>query len=170
MAARLPAAILEEVTRRLVEACHPDKIYLFGSVARGDARPDSDYDFLIVVADDAPRDILSGRRPHSAVSDLGLFTDIVVYTRTYFAGRLHLAASIPATVLREGRLLYESEGVEPVVKPVDKAKDTADWMRKSKEDLRAASALLALDPPAVGNALYYCQQAAITASRLPKRP
>src|SRR5690349_13680321 len=81
--------ILEEVTRRLVEACHPDRIYLFGSVARGDADADSDYDFLLVVPDDAPRDLLSGKLPHAAVSDLRLFTDMVVYTRTYFGERLH---------------------------------------------------------------------------------
>jgi predicted nucleotidyltransferase len=46
--------IPEEVTRRLVEACHPDKIYLFGSAARGEAATDSDYDIMIVVPDDTP--------------------------------------------------------------------------------------------------------------------
>ena len=36
--------VLPEVVRRLVEAYHPLRIYLFGSAARGDAGPDSDYD------------------------------------------------------------------------------------------------------------------------------
>lgn len=35
----------------------PDRIYLFGSAARGDAAPDSDYDFMVVLPDDTPREI-----------------------------------------------------------------------------------------------------------------
>jgi hypothetical protein len=40
-------AALSEVVRRLVEAYRPERIYLFGSVARGDAGPDSDYDIMV---------------------------------------------------------------------------------------------------------------------------
>ena len=152
--------VLDEVARRLVETCHPDRIYLFGSAARGEAGTDSDYDVLLVVPDDAPRDVLSGRRPHQAVSGLGLFTDMVVYKRTYFSERLHLVSSMPATVVREGKLLYHSGEDGLIVEPVDKTIDTAQWMGKARSDLRSAEALLALDPPLVGNALYHCQQAA----------
>jgi predicted nucleotidyltransferase len=56
---RIPTAgdpVLSEVVRRLVEAYRPEYIYLFGSVARGDAGPDSDYDIMVVVPDDAPRE------------------------------------------------------------------------------------------------------------------
>jgi predicted nucleotidyltransferase len=42
--------------RRLVEAYRPEYIYLFGSVARGDAGRDSDYDIMVVVPDEAPRE------------------------------------------------------------------------------------------------------------------
>jgi predicted nucleotidyltransferase len=38
-----------------VDAYQPEWISLFGSVARGDAGPDSDYDLLVVVSGDAPR-------------------------------------------------------------------------------------------------------------------
>jgi predicted nucleotidyltransferase len=44
---------LAEVVQRLIEAYAPERIYLFGSVARGEAGPDSDYDLLIVVPDTA---------------------------------------------------------------------------------------------------------------------
>ena len=37
-------AVLTDLVRRLVEAYHPERIYLFGSKARGDAGPDSDFD------------------------------------------------------------------------------------------------------------------------------
>ncbi len=43
-------SVLDEIVRRIVEAAEPEKIILFGSAARGDARPDSDLDFLVVKA------------------------------------------------------------------------------------------------------------------------
>jgi predicted nucleotidyltransferase len=46
--------IVEEVVRRLVGFYRPDRIYLFGSAARGDAGLDSDLDFCVVLPDDAP--------------------------------------------------------------------------------------------------------------------
>ena len=45
---------LAEVVGRLVEAYVPERVYLFGSKARGDAGPDSDCDLMVIVPDDAP--------------------------------------------------------------------------------------------------------------------
>ena len=39
---------LDEVVNRLAGALNPVAIYLFGSRARGTARPDSDFDLLVV--------------------------------------------------------------------------------------------------------------------------
>jgi hypothetical protein len=38
---------------RLVAAYRPERIYLFGSHARGEPGPDSDFDLLVLVPDDA---------------------------------------------------------------------------------------------------------------------
>jgi hypothetical protein len=46
--------VLAEIVHRLVAAYEPERIYLFGSRARGDAGSDSDYDLLVVVPDGAP--------------------------------------------------------------------------------------------------------------------
>ena len=49
LAAAAEDPILDEITRRLVETYRPERIYLFGSRARGTAGADSDYDLLVVV-------------------------------------------------------------------------------------------------------------------------
>lgn len=44
----MPDKTLEEIINRILQVIIPDKIILFGSRARGEARADSDYDFLII--------------------------------------------------------------------------------------------------------------------------
>jgi len=97
---------LDEVVRRLVAAFRPERIYLFGSAARGEACSDSDYDLVVIVADDAPPDRRRSRLAYEVLWGLGVAADVLVWTRTAFDSRVHLQASLPATVLREGRLLH----------------------------------------------------------------
>jgi predicted nucleotidyltransferase len=97
---------LTEVVRRLVGAYQPERVYLFGSVARGDAGPDSDYDLLLVVPDDAPPARRDSRLAYEALSGTGIAADVLVCTHSYFENRRSLKASLPGTVLREGRLLH----------------------------------------------------------------
>jgi predicted nucleotidyltransferase len=106
---RTPTAsdpVLTEVVRRLVEAYRPDRIYLFGSVARGDAGPDSDYDLMVVVPDEAPREMQDCDLAYRALRGLGIAKDVLVWTRSAFEERLPLKASLPSTILREGKLLH----------------------------------------------------------------
>jgi predicted nucleotidyltransferase len=79
---------LAEVVRRLVEAYHPERIYLFGSVARGDAGADSDYDLLVVVPDDAALQRRRSRLAYEALRGTGTAADVLVCTRSYF-GQLY---------------------------------------------------------------------------------
>jgi len=44
-------AVIEESVRRLRKSMAAERIYLFGSRARGEANNDSDYDFLVVIHD-----------------------------------------------------------------------------------------------------------------------
>ncbi|MBI4574854.1 MAG: nucleotidyltransferase domain-containing protein [Planctomycetes bacterium] len=48
-------SVWAEIARRLVEAYRPERIYLFGSSARGEDGPVSDYDILMVVATNFPQ-------------------------------------------------------------------------------------------------------------------
>ena len=97
---------LEEIVRRLVAAYNPDRIYLFGSRARGEPSPDSDYDLLVVVPDSAPPERRRSRLAYEVLWGTKTAADVLVWTREAFEARLHLRASLPSTVLAEGRLLY----------------------------------------------------------------
>ena len=98
--------LLAESVRRLVEAYQPERIYLFGSAARGDGGPDSDYDLLVVVPDDAPPQRKRSRLAYEVLWGTGKAADVLVCTHSYFEARRHLKASLPGTVLREGVLLH----------------------------------------------------------------
>jgi predicted nucleotidyltransferase len=116
LGARIVAALVgltaeqaAEVTcavERLIVALHPERIYAFGSYARGEATADSDVDLFVVVADS---DVPAHRRARVAYEAVGphrLPLDILVMSRAEFDRRRTALASLPATVLREGRLLY----------------------------------------------------------------
>jgi uncharacterized protein len=97
---------LIDITERLVSALRPDCIYVFGSQARGDARPDSDIDLLLVVpSTEQPTHRLAQLAYHAAAPH-SLDLDILVMSRDEFEWRSRALASLPATVLREGRILY----------------------------------------------------------------
>ena len=99
---------IAEITRKLVAFYNPVRIYLFGSVARGEDGPDSDLDFLVVIPDDAPAEQLRPGAARKAVRGTGFAKDIVPWRKTDFDERAaRVRASLPATVVREGRLLYE---------------------------------------------------------------
>jgi uncharacterized protein len=99
---------LKEIVCRLVQAYQPESVYLFGSMARGDAGPDSDYDLLLVVPDDAPPERRRSRLAYQVLRGTGIAVDVLVCTHSYFNARRHLKASLPGTVLREGRLLHDA--------------------------------------------------------------
>lgn len=97
---------LAEILRRLVSAYRPERVYLFGSTARGDGDKDSDYDLMLVVSDDAPPERRDSDLAYKVLRGTGVAVDVLVWTRSRFDRRAHVVASLPATILREGRLVH----------------------------------------------------------------
>lgn len=84
----------------------PEKIVLFGSWARGDSRPDSDLDLLIIEDSDFPRYQRSARYRRVLC---GLFPakDVMVWTLEEVKEWSEVPNAFITTVLEEGRVLYE---------------------------------------------------------------
>ena len=102
---------IAEITRRLVEYYRPERVYLFGSAARGDGGPDSDLDFCVVLPDNAPP-VLYGPGVHRALWGVGTAADVVRWPASDFDLRAtHVRASLPATIIHEGKVLYDARRV-----------------------------------------------------------
>ena len=98
---------LLEMLERLKKHLSPEKIYLFGSRARGESDADSDYDLLIVVGySDLPQ-YKRNQQAFSLLRGVGVSKDVIVLTRAEFDKKRGVVSSLPATVEREGILLYE---------------------------------------------------------------
>jgi len=151
---------LEEIVRRLGEAYEPERIYLFGSRGRGDFGPHSDYDLLVIVPDDVPAERRLNRLASEPLRDLRAATSILVACSSYFEARRYLKASLPGTVLREGKLVYGRENHLTADGGVAKLEDTREWLRKAASDIRSADHLFAASPPILDTTLFHCQQAA----------
>lgn len=94
-------ALLESAVRTITEGYQPEKIILFGSRARGDHRPDSDYDLIIVKITDE-RFV----KRSQAIPDLPMRTDCFVYTPEEFES---MKNSNPFMIdaLKNSRVLYQ---------------------------------------------------------------
>jgi predicted nucleotidyltransferase/DNA-binding XRE family transcriptional regulator len=94
---------LPEMTRRIVDEFSPSRIILFGSQARGEAKPLSDIDLLVVFDTDGDR---RERRVaiRTALADFIVDKDILVVTEREAA--TPRAGSIISTALTQGVPLY----------------------------------------------------------------
>ena len=107
---QLTDELLREMTDAIVREIKPRQIILFGSHARGDARPDSDLDFLVV--EDGPFN--AGRSRRAAMTRLSelLFDyfipmDFLVFTPEEIEKWKDAKNHVIAHALKEGRVLYE---------------------------------------------------------------
>jgi predicted nucleotidyltransferase len=108
MVSRVSRETFSEIVRRIRAVADPQKIVLFGSRARGDHRPESDIDLLIIEDSPLPRH----RRAiplYAALADLSLDvdTEVVVYTPAEVEEWRGARSAFVTTALREGTVLYE---------------------------------------------------------------
>ena len=98
--------LLDEIAARIREAVHPARIILFGSRARGESGPQSDFDILIVAPSSLPR--WKRTMPiYRLLAGVGVPKDIVWWTPEEVEEWRGVRSHFINTVLREGRVLYE---------------------------------------------------------------
>ena len=102
---------LDFIRDRLVAAVKPDEIWLFGSRARGHHRPDSDFDILVVLPDDA---LLDHAQVFAPIMASGLSCDVVPCHRSDFITEQNQPGSISARAVAEGRAIYRKRALRGV--------------------------------------------------------
>jgi predicted nucleotidyltransferase len=103
-AAEAGARTLDEIVRRVVEVAEPERIILFGSAARGESRPDSDID-LLVVKEGAHRRKLS-QAIYRRLLGIGRSVDVVVVTPDDIERYRDAVGLVIRPALEEGRTIY----------------------------------------------------------------
>jgi len=93
------------IKRRIVRRFRPERIVLFGSQARGDARPDSDADLLVVIPGVEHRR-RTAARIHAILEGIPLGKDVIVATPDDVDRLADLVGTIIQPALREGRTIY----------------------------------------------------------------
>lgn len=68
---------LQAVVQRLVDALQPLSIYLFGSRAEGRARPDSDFDLVVALDDEAPNSDADYDEVYAPLLDMDIGCDVI---------------------------------------------------------------------------------------------
>jgi len=101
-----PALAQQILIERVVAAVHPEKIILFGSRARGDHRPDSDFDILVVMTQDVEQPWNLARDLRRAVGLIGYGKDIVVVDHRRLNNEAGLNGSIIGMALRDGKQIW----------------------------------------------------------------
>jgi uncharacterized protein len=102
------SSLLEEVVRRLAGGINPLRIYLFGSRARQDADPDSDYDLLTVVSHSNEPGHRRSQQARHLLRGLNASFDIIVLTSEEWSRQLRSGVSLANAVVKEGKLIHES--------------------------------------------------------------
>jgi predicted nucleotidyltransferase len=96
---------IQSITTQLIEKYGPEKIILFGSVARGEYDQANDLDFLII-KQDVPFYGIDRMRELDELIDRNVAADMLVYRPDEFEDRVRLGDPFIKAILREGRVLY----------------------------------------------------------------
>jgi predicted nucleotidyltransferase len=100
-------AILADIVRRVVRAAEPEKIVLFGSAARGEMGPDSDYDLLVIKGGKYNRRRLT-TTIYRHLSGAEAAIDAVVVTPEEVERYRDTHCLVICPALREGKVVYET--------------------------------------------------------------
>lgn len=98
--------LLNEITRRIAEEVHPEKIILFGSYAWGVPKESSDIDLFIILPHSEEPSYRRARSVYHCLRGIGVPIDVVVQTHDEVDRAKRVKTSLARTVVDSGRVLY----------------------------------------------------------------
>jgi uncharacterized protein len=98
---------LRVLLARIEETYHPLQVWLFGSRARGEHRPNSDWDLLVVVPDDVPDELFDPEISWQTQKGSGVYADVIPWPVSNFKEDWTVVNSLPHEIARDGVLVYE---------------------------------------------------------------
>ena len=99
----VPPELLDPV----VAYFQPRRVIVFGSVARGEAGPDSDIDLLVVVDDDTPPERLTLRAGIASRMSYRHPADVIPCRETTFRDKARIAGTLAYEAVHAGHVVYE---------------------------------------------------------------
>jgi excisionase family DNA binding protein len=97
---------LPQIVGRLVRAMDPARIVLYGARARGDHRPDSDYE-LLVILDEVPDRRAARLEVRRLLDDLPISKDVTVAALADAEDPANRLTGLPYWALQEGTAIYD---------------------------------------------------------------
>lgn len=123
---QLSPEIHEEVTRRIVDAIHPEQIILFGSYSWGRPTDDSDVDLFAIFSHSDQPGYRRARDIYRSLRGLKVPVEVVVRTREEVERGKTVKTSLERKILKDGRVLhgmpdpgveFESQCIEGCLSP-----------------------------------------------------
>jgi uncharacterized protein len=100
--------LIEEITRRLTVAAPGAKVILFGSRSRGEERPGSDVDLLVIQPGEVEKPRAESARLRRELRGFGVGFDVILVSRKYADDWGHFEGSVLNEALSTGRVLVEA--------------------------------------------------------------
>jgi predicted nucleotidyltransferase len=100
--------LIAEAGRRLAAAAPGAKVILFGSRARGEGRPDSDLDLLVIEPDEVPKRRAETARLKRELRGLEVALDVIVVSAKHAERWGHFKGTVLNEALNEGRVLVDA--------------------------------------------------------------
>jgi HEPN domain-containing protein/predicted nucleotidyltransferase len=163
--------VSQEIVDSVVDRFRPTRVILFGSRARGDARPNSDYDFLVEMECEGALNMCAGE----VVNELAkhnLRADVVVLRPGQLEEQRDDPGRMAWDIAREGIVLYPAKMAGLAIAsliPLPSARrvresrppqSLAEWRSRAEQDLIAIENNLRSEKPAWSYICFHAQQAA----------
>lgn len=99
----VPAALLDPI----VAYFNPRRVILFGSVARGEAGPDSDIDLLVIVDDETPAEKVTFKAGYESRKSYRHAADVIPVRERTFRENSRIAGTLSRAAVLDGIIVYD---------------------------------------------------------------